>query len=47
MRQAVGLRPNQHASNPRALPWAGINQAFGLKTTLQGLGAKIAGNDKP
>jgi len=31
MRQAVGLQPNQIAREPRALPWAGMNQALGLK----------------
>jgi hypothetical protein len=30
MRQAVGLQQNKTAWKPRALPWAGMNQAFGL-----------------
>ena len=33
MRQAVGLQQNKTARKPRALPWAGINQAFGLRAT--------------
>ena len=32
MRQAVGLH-EQNRKNPRALPWAGMNQAFGLKAS--------------
>lgn len=30
MRQAVGLRTNANTRHPRALPWAGMNEAFGL-----------------
>jgi len=30
MTQAVGLQENKTARKPRALPWAGMNQAFGL-----------------
>jgi hypothetical protein len=30
MKQAVGLHWIQIALEPRALPWAGMNQAFGL-----------------
>jgi hypothetical protein len=32
MRQAVGLHWIYTARKPRAMPWAGMNQAFGLKT---------------
>ena len=32
MKQAVGLLWLQIAREPRALPWADMNQAFGLKT---------------
>jgi hypothetical protein len=31
MRQAVGLQEDTTARKPRALPWAGMNQAFGLR----------------
>jgi len=36
MKQAVGLHKSRSAREPRALPWAGMNQAFGLKTTAPG-----------
>jgi hypothetical protein len=31
MRQAVGLQPNHNVTVPRALPWAGMKQTFGLE----------------
>jgi hypothetical protein len=31
MRQAVGLRLDHNVPVPRALPWAGMKQTFGLK----------------
>jgi hypothetical protein len=31
MTQADGLQKNETARKPRALPWAGMNQAFGLR----------------
>ena len=31
MRQAVGLQEDRTTRKPRALPWAGISQAFGLR----------------
>ena len=34
MMQAVGLPENKTAREPRALPWAGMNQAFGLRSTI-------------
>ena len=33
MSQADGLQKNEPARKPRALPWAGMNQAFGLRAT--------------
>jgi len=41
MKQAVGLQRNKTARKPRALPWADINQAFGLKATDTGPRARI------
>jgi DNA-binding beta-propeller fold protein YncE len=37
MTQAVGLQKNKTARKPRALPWAGMNQAFGLRSAISGL----------
>jgi hypothetical protein len=35
MKQAVGLQPDDNwGDEPRALPWAGIKQAFGLPSSL-------------
>jgi hypothetical protein len=35
MRQAVGLQQNKNGARaPRALPWAGMNQAFGLRAGM-------------
>ena len=33
MSQADGLQKNEPARKPRALPWAGMNQASGLRAT--------------
>jgi hypothetical protein len=33
MKQAVGLQFYFAAYDPRALPWAGMNQTFGLSVT--------------
>jgi len=33
MTQADGLQKNKPARKPRALPWAGMNEAFGLRAT--------------
>jgi len=35
MTQAVGLPGNKAARKPRALPWAGTSQAFGLRSTIR------------
>jgi hypothetical protein len=40
MRPAFGLRPNHIPHVPRALPWAGMNQALGLKAVASKAGYK-------
>jgi hypothetical protein len=45
MKQAFGLRRRFGANEPRAAPWAGIKQAFGLQVrkglTLQGSAVRV------
>src|SRR5689334_12447840 len=44
MKQAVGLQTNQMTLRPRALPWAGMKQAFGLRRQRA---APLAASMKP
>jgi hypothetical protein len=45
MKQAVGLHWENGAMNPGRMPWAGMNQAVGLKGTAflpkPGLGSRV------